>query len=374
MKTDSAAGCAGHIRSPIATAQITCYYRIMMTLRDGVKVATDVYLPDDHGRFPVIVIRSPYNGCAKRSEDAITFAKDGVGMVIQDCRGTGLSAGTADLWRQEKDDADDFFSWITRQPWFDGNLVTNGESYPGGTQWQAARIGHPAMKGMTPHNAPLNIYEAGYYTGGAYGYGLGVVWAFEMLNASCKANLSIDWQKACRLLPLKDLDTQLGFDEWPLWREWMAHPAYDHFWRTANAFDDICKITAPAYVTGGWFDIFLMQTLRGFSALRERGATDKARKFTRCVVEPLDHDMRTAEVDYGPDHRHDIITVRNRFMKNIITHPDQDPLPDEPVMRFFVMGSNRWRETEVWPLASTQYRPLFLHGDAAANEVDKCGP
>ncbi len=350
-------------------AQITCYCRVMMPLRDGVRLATDIYLPDAHGRFPVIVIRSPYNGCATRSEDALTFARAGLGMVIQDCRGTGQSEGTADLWRQERDDAEDFFNWISEQEWFDGNLVTNGESYPGGTQWQAARLGHRVMKGLTPHNAPLNVYASSYYPGGAYGYGIGAVWAFGMLNARRNTKINVNWQDARYLLPLRELDTKLGFGEWPLWREWMAHPSYDGFWRSANAFEDIGRMTAPAFITGGWFDAFIMETLRGFTALRERGATEKARRFTRCVIEPLDHDMRTADIDYGPNHLNGIIATRNRFMKNIVTNPDSDPLPDQPVMRFFVMGSNRWQETDEWPLRSTRDRSLFLCGKEAANSI-----
>jgi uncharacterized protein len=348
---------------------ITCYCRIMMPLRDGVKLATDVYLPAGGGRYPVIVIRTPYGGCATRAEDAPAFARQGLGIVIQDCRGTGQSEGEADLWRQERNDAEDLFNWMSAQPWFDGNLVTNGESYPGATQWQAARLGHPAMKGLTPHNAPLDIYEAGYYNGGAYGYSVGVFWAFGMLARRRKTEIKTPWRELCDLLPLRRLDTLLGFEPWPLWRQWMDHPSRDAFWQSADSFADVGKMTAPAYITGGWFDIFIQQTLRGFAALRQSGGSEAARRFTRCCIEPLDHDMRTADIDYGPDHHNNIIAIRNRFMRNIVTRPDQDPLPDQPVMRFFVMGSNHWAETNAWPLPETRHTPLYLHADGAANST-----
>lgn len=347
---------------------IACTCRVLMPLRDGVRLATDVYLPSPRGRHPVIVIRSPYGGCATRSEDAIAFARQGLGMVIQDCRGTGLSEGEADLWRQERDDAEDLFRWLAGQPWFDGNLVTNGESYPGATQWQAARVGHPAMKGLTPHNAPLDIHGC-YYNGGAYGYSLGVFWAFGMLARRRRVELKKPWRELCGLLPLRELDTRLGFDPWPLWREWIGHPFRDAYWTRADAFTDIGRITAPAYITGGWFDIFIQQTLRGFAALRQSGGSEAARRFTRCCIEPLDHDMRTGEVDYGPGHLNGIIAIRNRFMGNILTHPDRDPLPDQPILRFFVMGSNRWAESDAWPLPGTRDTPLYLHADGAANSI-----
>ena len=347
---------------------VACVCRIMMPLRDGVRLATDVYLPSPAGRHPVIVIRSPYGGCATRSEDAQEFARQGLGMVIQDCRGTGLSEGEADLWRQERDDAEDFFHWLAEQPWFNGNLVTNGESYPGAAQWQAARVGHPGMKGLTPHNAPLDIHGC-YYYGGTYGYSLGVFWAFGMLARRRKVELKTPSREICAMLPLRELDTKLGFEPWPLWRDWIDHPGRDPNWARADAFADIGKVTAPAYITGGWFDIFIQQTLRGFAALRQSGGSEAARRFTRCCIEPLDHDMRTGEVDYGHGHLNGIIAIRNRFMRNILTHPDRDPLPDQPIMRFFVMGSNRWAESDTWPLPNTRETPLYLTATGAANSI-----
>ncbi len=348
----------------------TTYYRcIMMPLRDGVRLATDVYLPDRKGRFPVIVIRSPYPGTGVLSSDALEFCQDGVGMVIQNCRGTENSEGDADLWRQEKEDGEDFLNWISEQDWFNGRLVTNGESYPGGTQWQAARAAHPVMVGLTPHDAPTDVGRVAYYPGGAAGFGIGAVWSLGMHNKRTGAGLEIG-KKICSLLPLKEMDRLCGFKEdWAFWKQWTSHSVRDSYWESMNAEKDVSKMTAAAYVTGGWFDIFLPQTLSGFALLRKNGASRAAREFTRCVIEPLDHDGRPGELDYGPGCYAGVIALRNRFMKNILKDPEQDPLPDQPPLKLFVMGSNRWIESDSWPLPGTEYVNFYLHSGGNANTL-----
>ncbi len=350
---------------------VTVMFHVPMTARDGVTLYSDIYLPERTGKFPFIVLRSPYN-----SNDNVFcsycagFCEQGIGVVNQAVRGTAQSEGEFNISRQEAEDGEDFLNWLSAQEFCNGNIVSNGESYPGHTQWQMMRCAHPALKGITPHNGPLNFFHVAFRPGGAWGFGLGTFWAFGCRGRREKEELQGSWDTAKWHLPLLDMDTAGGFREWPVWRSWMEHVTYDDFWNKADAFKDLEKMTAPAFITGGWFDAFLPQTLAAFSAMRTRAATEKARKFTRCILEPLDHDMRTWEVDYGPDHLADIINVRGRFMKNILFDPENDPLPELPPMRFFVMGSNRWMDTDEWPLPQTEYTALYLCG-AKANSV--CG-
>jgi len=335
------------------------YY--MMPLRDGVKLATLAVRPDENGAFPFIVIRSPYGG-ANGGLDVYTkeFCENGLGFILQEVRGTGLSEGDAEYWLQEKQDAEDFLNWISQQKWFNGRLVTNGESYPGSTQWQAARNAHPVMVGLTPHNAPLNIYECGYYSSGAYAMGLGCMWAIGMRAARLKKKPLHDWKDGKFFLPFRDMDEYMLGEKWDLWKTWSDHPEYDDYWKRGNAFSDMSKITAPAFITGGWFDTFLQQTLRAFTEIRKNGASFEARNYSRMVIEPLDHDMKTGDADYGPNHLDGIIATRNRFMKNILLHPGEDPLPDKAPVKFFVMGSNTWMEANEWPLSNTADTPFYL--------------
>lgn len=352
-------------------------FHLAMKARDGVELVSDVYLPDRAGRFPLIVLRSPYQAEENvYSQFAADFCSEGIGVVIQDCRGTGRSGGEIDIARQEEEDGLDFLNWITGQDFCNGRLVSNGESYPGYAQWQMARHGNPALKGLTPHIAPLNFYSAAFRPGGAWGNGLGTCWAFgiRMRRTHENSSVKIDWNQILRSRPVKDWDTSAGIRQWPLWKTWMEHVRFDEFWKKADVFPDIPEITAPAFITGGWFDIFLPQTLKSFSEMRKRAGSEEARRFTRCVIEPLDHNGASAAVDYGPEHLADIISTRNRFMKNILTGPDgADPLPDQPPLRFFVMGSNRWMDAEDWPLPGTEYIPFYLHAFSPSNSSAGAG-
>lgn len=350
---------------------VTTIFKLPMKTRDGVTLYSDVYLPSATGKYPLIVLRSPYDpedSCF--SSYCADFCKEGIGVVCQSVRGTGGSEGIMDVSRQECDDGEDFLNWIAQQDFCNGCICTNGESYPGHTQWQVARHGHSVLKGVTPHNAPLNLFTVAMRPGGAWGFGLASMWAFGVYSRRNHVEQKVPWKEAMWHLPLKTMDNALGFEEWPLWRQWMEHVCNDDFWRgKGDAMQDIPKMTAPAFITGGWYDAFLPQTLEAFSRLRKEGATEQARKFTKCVMEPLDHDMRTHDIDYGPDHLAGIIQTRNRFMANILRDQEHDPLPDCAPIRFFVMGSNRWMEADEWPLPQTKYTNLYLCGNERANSV-----
>lgn len=337
---------------------------IQVPMRDGVSLKTDVYLPNATDRFPCILIRSPYNGCAAVGDYEMDFVRHGLGFIKQDCRGTGGSEGDAVLWSQEKEDSEDFLLWLKDQPWFNGNLVTNGESYPGHTQWQLARTASPLLKGITVHNAPMDLNGTINYHNGAMALSVALFWGFST-HASRIGTPAKTAQALSSLSPLRSLDVAAGIGVWPLWRKWVDSSLRSPFTEQTNILRDIPKITAPAYVTAGWFDAFLKDSLRGFSALRSSAASREARSFTRLCVEPLDHDMRTHEVDYGPNHLRGIINVRNHFMDGLLHDPTSDPIPDEPIVTLFLMGSNRWITSDSWPLPNTQIKPLYLAPNAS---------
>ncbi len=354
---------------------VTVIFNEEMKTRDGVTLRADVYLPARTGKFPLIVLRSPYNADAPAfSQFCADFCEQGIGVVCQAVRGTANSDGVMDISRQECEDGEDFLEWIAAQDYCNGNIVSNGESYPGHTQWQMARHGREILKGLTPHNAPLNFFTVAMRNGGAWGNGLATYWAFGVLSRRLHTPIKDSWEKLIWHLPMKTMDNAAGFEDWSVWRNWMEHVTFDAFWQgKADAMSEIGNVTAPAFITGGWFDAFLPHTLEAFSRMRKEAKTEKARKFTRCVIEPLDHDMRTHDIDYGENHLDDIIGKRNRFMKNILTDPENDPLPDLPPMRYFLMGRNEWRETQEWPLPETEYRKLYLHSSDAANSAAGSG-
>lgn len=350
---------------------VTVIYDLPMKTRDGVTLYSTVYLPDRFGKYPLIVLRSPYDPekpCF--SSYCADFCKQGIGVLCQSVRGTGPSEGEFDPCRQECYDGEDFLEWVKTLDFCNGNIVTNGESYPGHTQWQLARHGRDVLKGITPHNAPLNLFPLAIRRGGAFCASMGYSWALTLRKNRLHNTDKVDWAEVHKHLPMNTKDEAVGLEPWGIWRAWMAHPCDGDFWRGPfDAKSEIGKVTAAAFITGGWFDAFLKDTLDAFSSIRKNGASKEAREFTRCVMEPLDHDMRTFDVDYGEGHLAGIIKTRGTFMENILKNPHEDPLPGHPAMRYFLMGSNEWRETDEWPLKETVYTPFYLHSAGAANTV-----
>ncbi|MBR2425631.1 MAG: CocE/NonD family hydrolase [Lentisphaeria bacterium] len=322
---------------------------------DGSLLKTLFCLPDETAfPCPAVVIRSPYSICSDDLRFTDDFCKNGIAVVLQDCRGTGGSQGEAQYWEQEQADANSLFTFVKNQPWFNGKLVMTGESYSGATQWQAIRNPDTPLTGFAPHNAPLDCFDGIYYPSGAYGFAAGIYWALTQRQQRLHLPDIQFTPELLKHLPLNTFDEAAGVGKWESFRSWLAQPLRNAFWDKCNAFSAISKIKVPAYITGGWFDPFIMQTLRAFTMMRNTAATPEAREYTRLVIEPFNHAMMPGEVNYGKFCRAGIINLRKRFLMNCLNDPEEDPLPDQPPVKLFLMGSNQWVETDQWPLPSIQ--------------------
>lgn len=153
-----------------------------ITMRDGVRIAVDVYLPQGEGapeKFPAIIVATPYyrrfktagpvaeyTPMAFRYRDA--FVPRGYALVVMDVRGTGASFGCRDSFRspKERDDFAEIVEWITREAWSNGRVGATGISYPGAASLFIAGTGHPAVKAIAPLFAINEIYADQLYPGG----------------------------------------------------------------------------------------------------------------------------------------------------------------------------------------------------------------
>jgi len=144
---------------------------IMVPMRDGMRLATDVYRLDGAAPAPVLLARTPYNkerGVAGSVPfDIMRAVQSGYAVVIQDVRGRFASEGTFDAHSQEARDGVDTIAWAAAQLWSSGVVGTLGGSYLGGTQWLLAREQPPALRAMAPTNTASDMYEGLTYQGGA---------------------------------------------------------------------------------------------------------------------------------------------------------------------------------------------------------------
>ena len=182
------AGAAPASQSPASDdpAGVTCRVE-QAPMRDGVRLATEVYLPPGDGPFPVILQRTPYN---RRSPAPGTdcdtaagryFAERGYATLNQDTRGRYRSEGEFDAMRQEARDGYDAVEWAAAQPWSNGKVGMIGGSYVGLTQWQAAVEQPPHLVAIAPHYSSSDYLQGWTYQGGAFDLWFGLSWTAQTL-------------------------------------------------------------------------------------------------------------------------------------------------------------------------------------------------
>jgi hypothetical protein len=132
----------------------------MVAMRDGVRLATDVYLPETAGRLPAILVRLPYDKNSRYvffEHVAKRATARGYAMVVQDVRGKFRSEGVTLGWVHEANDGYDTIDWVSKQPWSNGVVGMFGDSYYGFTQWAAVSSSHPALRAIVPRVTSANL-------------------------------------------------------------------------------------------------------------------------------------------------------------------------------------------------------------------------
>jgi predicted acyl esterase len=179
---------------------------VMVPMRDGVRLATDVYRPTSDGkpltdRRPVILIRTPYNKGNGQSSEGKYFASHGYVTVIQDTRGRYRSEGVWHWLTDDGPDGVDCCAWIAEQPWSNGRIGMMGTSYVGGTQHAVAMAGSPHLKTVIPVDAVSNMGRQSMRNAGAFEMRF---WNWIMLNAGKGSNAAQDPGTAAVLAEMAD--------------------------------------------------------------------------------------------------------------------------------------------------------------------------
>ena len=172
-------------------------------------------------------------------------------------------------------------------------------------------------------------------------------------------------------LPLREFPPLRGDDLAPYFFEWLDHPTRDEYWQRPGLRVRYDQIEVPALHVTGWYDLFTQATLDDFVGLRQSAGSPGAREQQSLMVGPWLHSPWTrlvGEVDFGDqaDGLLDVVHLRwfDRWLKDVESEVG-DPAP----VRLFVMGENRWRDEDAWPLSRTEYRPHYLHSRGRANSL-----
>jgi predicted acyl esterase len=349
---------------PAQTKAATDLLAVSVPMRDGVHLATDVFLPSASGRWPAVLVRTPYSRHSSNARSyRLSFVPRGYAVVIQDLRGRWGSQGTFGTISQEAPDGNDTINWIAAQPWSDGRVAMAGSSYLGLVEWWAAIEANPHLRAFSPMFSGDDEYADRYYSeGGALQLGHRLLWFAENFPPTPLGPTPLD--NYINHLPLRTADVAATGKMVPLWQLALDHPSYDAFWQGQSLRTALNRVSAPVLSFGGWFDEYAEGDLDAFSRLA------KAHKRVETWIGPWSHNpsLRFPTLDFGAEA---VIAMRlkqgewfDRWVKRAETPA---PEGETAVLHLFVMGSDTWRKEHEWPLARTRYTPLYLVGDAPAN-------
>ena len=187
-------------------------YHLMVPMRDGVRLATDVYIPPGEGPFPTLLVRDIYgNGSdATRQRYAKFATSNEYAFVFQQSRGRFDSEGEWYPYFDEINDGDDTLTWISGQSWSDGQVGMFGTSYLGSVQWLAAVNGNPALVAIAPAMSPGNYYRDVAYPGGAFSLLSRARWGIGLVGSRTITMFPVDWIGGIGHLPLETLADSVG--------------------------------------------------------------------------------------------------------------------------------------------------------------------
>ncbi|MFQ6074694.1 MAG: CocE/NonD family hydrolase [Candidatus Bathyarchaeia archaeon] len=378
---------------------------IMVEMRDGVRLATDVYRPAEDGkplpgRFPALLVRTPYDKShpTRVLQRGEYFSRRGYVVVIQDCRGRYRSEGDFYIFVNEGPDGYDTVEWIARQPWSDGKVGTMGTSYMSWVQTSLAVQNPPHLRAMFPNQGNWNAHTSSVRQGGAFemrwlgwaffGAASGKEAAADPVAAAALSNVRLrEWLTRT---PLKEGHSPLRHA--PSYEGWLfdliTHGNYDGFWRRPGlAFEEYVDqhSDVPTYCSGSWYDSYARSTVEMYTGLSET-----KRGPIRLIMGPWTHGMMelpySGDVDFGPEAGVDWNALQLRWFDHWLKGMKTD-IMDEPPVKIFVMGGGdgrknrdgrlnhggRWRTEEEWPLARTRYTSYYLHGDGGLDTTPPTG-
>ncbi|MFC0212284.1 CocE/NonD family hydrolase [Paenibacillus chartarius] len=352
---------------------------VSVTMSDGIRLSARVYRPNDEGKYPVLLSRTPYGsgaflqeqGKGQYSAQGQQFARDGYVVVVQDVRGVNGSEGEYLVYENDAQDGYDTVVWAGKQPWSSGKVGTFGHSAMGFTQMLLAPLQPPGLTAMYVGVAPSNYFEQSLFQNGAFRYEF-QVWIASVNVSNAKKMLdngeiaketydevvkvSKEFAKYQTFLPLAKFP---HLDLLPYYNKIIEHPLDDGAWDFANIEKQYADINVPAYYFGGWYDIYADGPITNFLGVQNNGGP-QAKGNQKLLMGPWTHGT-IGDSPLFPDDQVDIFgSEMKRWFDYWMKGIDTGIMAEDPV-RYYVMGKNGWTTSKTWPAAATD-SAFYLDG------------
>ncbi|HET7479117.1 MAG TPA: CocE/NonD family hydrolase [Rubrobacteraceae bacterium] len=384
------------------TREIIVQKDVPAEMRDGTNLMSNVYRPNDEGDYPVLLTRLPYGKDLPLGTsylDPVKAAEAGYIVVVQDVRGRYASEGEFTPFVGEYEDGYDTVEWAAKLPGSNGSVGTYGVSYFGMTQWQAAVMRPPSLKSMAPGITWGNHLGGVQMRGGVQELGLMQYWAQTALAPDVLfRKYAGDGEKIGQKLPelIGVMDGILaggGYDTLPLSalpnpddlvpfvQDGFKRSVTDEGWDYLNIDGKYDRVDAPTFHIGGWYDCFIGETLRQYEAMKER-SHEAGMPPPRLMIGPWTHGnfaSTLGDLDFGVgssgiflNYRGDLTDAHLAWFDATLKG-DDSKLAETPQVQVFVMGENRWRGYEEWPVPGSREELWHLRADGGLTREEPGG-
>jgi len=398
--------------------------KLMIPMRDGKRMAADVYRPKDTSRkYPTIFVRTPYNfnfwdvrnGAPRDMTNELQAVKRGYAFVEINERGHFFSEGNYDILGPPLSDGNDELSWITHQPWSNGKVGLIGCSSTAEWQLAVASLGNPGLATIIPQGFGAGVgrvgpyYEQGnWYRGGAVQM-LFIAWLYgeqnqirpmfppntsqeDLIRASKSFDLAqqlppVDWSKALRHLPVMDIikavDGPHGIfaDKMPVdtGGAMIRRTPNDPAWYKGGLWNDNMKINVPGFWFMSWYDVSVGPNLAAYNHVRKTARPEIANQqyaviapTLHCAYRFASENTKVGERNVG-DARLNYDELTYAWFDHFLKGDNNGVLQKMPKVRYYTMGLNKWQSSETWPPQSAQSVTLFLSSGGKANTLNGDG-
>ncbi|MFC2097175.1 CocE/NonD family hydrolase [Bacteroidota bacterium] len=390
--------------------------KVMVPMRDGVRLCTDIYRPKTDKPVPVIFSKTPYNfntwGDGKERlgnyRRAYEYIKRGYAYVVQNERGRYFSEGEWDILGPPTTDGYDAFSWMEKQEWCNGKIATYGCSSTAEWQMAVAALDHPAHVAMVPQGYGAGVgrvgefYEQGnWYRGGAQQM-LFTSWLYGTQNDIYKPTLptnisqedlqriqrfydmstempSVDWTEAFEHLPVQDIIKNVNGTK-GVYEKMIRRKPNDPEWYKGGLYHDDMPFGVPSFWFVSWYDVSAGPNIALFNHVRNNAKDPEVAKNQYLVIAPVLHCSYTRATENTIVGERNMGDARLNYDKLIYDWFDywlkgkkNNVLEKTPHVQYYTMGMNKWQHSDTWPPENAEMTTFYLNSDGKANSLNGDG-
>ena len=390
----------------------TLEQKVMMPMRDGVRLATDIYIPKSDKKVPIIFSRTPYNFNSwgdgeeknRTHQRAYEALKRGYAYVVQNERGRYFSEGEWDILGTPLTDGYDAFSWMSEQSWSNGKIGTLGCSSTAEWQMAVAALDHPSHAAMVPQGFGAGVgrvgdfYEQGnWYRGGVEQLLFGT-WLYGVEHDKFKPripagasqedlirisrfydlapeNPPVDWAEKIKHLPLQDLLKNVGGKK-EIFDKMIKRKPNDQDWYKGGLYHDNMDFGVPSFWFVSWYDVATTPNIALFNHVRENSVDQYVNDNQYLIIAPTLHCGFTRATENTIVGERSVGDARLNYEEQIydwfdlmLKEKQNDFKDNTPRVQYYTMGSNKWQSSEVWPPENIEMTTFYLSSDGSANTM-----